>query len=384
MVVFKCRACNANLNIEYGIKMVTCEFCGSTQMIEKRYPGENLVKRGYMLLEDGDFRGAKSYFDKALDENSEASEAYLGKVLVENEVKKKDDFFDLNNISNVGEFLKNIKYSLDYKNAIRYAWEDDKEKLENFKESVYKKAYDSAVECMKKQDYPAAADLLKRAYEYKDAPELLKECEALADDKESEEKYQKALEYMKMGAYKNAVNLFDELGEYKDSAEQLKECDYRCGENHMKAEDYMDAIAMFKNITEYKDAAELLDICENIVYERRYQYAKEYLENSGKKKSVEEAKEIFMEMPDYKDCRAMAEICDKELMYIKAKDSMKKRFDVNECYSCEREFMKIADYKDSTELAKKCRRRGGLIKFVAIPSICIVFVVLILLLTKFL
>lgn len=382
MAVFKCKACNANLNIEYGVKLITCEFCGATQVIEKQYPGENLVKRGYMLLEDGDFRGAKTYFDKALDENAEASEAYLGKVLVENEVKKKDDFFDLNKIDDVGEFLKNLKYSLDYKNAIRFAEDDDKEKLENFKENVYKQAYDSAVEYIQNQDYNTAADLLKRAYEYKDAPELLKECEGLAACKESEEKYQKALEYMKKGAYKNAVNLFSELGEYKDSAEMLKECDYRCGEAHMKAEDYMDAIAMFKNITEYKDARELLEICENIVFERRYQYAKEHLENSGNVKAVEEAKEIFMEMPDYKDCQAMLEICDKEVIYINAKSDIKKGLNVNECYTCERELMKIADYKDSSELAKKCRTRVKIIKFIVIPVACIAFAALIIFLAS--
>ncbi len=382
MAVFKCKACNAILDIEYGMKMVTCKFCGTTQIFEKQYPGENLVKRGYMLLEDGDFRGAKTYFDKALDENAEASDAYLGKVLIENQFKKKDDFFDMNGVDDVGEFLKNIKYSLDYKNAIRFAEDDDKQRLENFKEELFRRAYDEAVECMQKKEYVVASDLLKRAYEYKDAPDLLRECEALAVNKEYEEKYQKALEYMKMGAYKNAVNLLNELKEYKDSTELIKECNYRCGEAHMKSEDYMDAIVMFKNITEYKDAAELLDICENIVCERRYQYAKEHLENSSNVKAVEEAKFIFMEMSDYKDCKLMVEICDKELTYITLRSSIEKGLNVNECRSCERELMKLADYKDAAELAKKCRARGRIIRFVVIPVACIAFVALTLFLTS--
>lgn len=380
MAIFKCKACNANLNIEDGVKIVTCEFCGATQMIERSYPGENLVKRGYMLLEDGDFRGAKTYFDKALDENAEASDAYLGKTLVASEIRKKDDFFDLNKIDDIEEFLKNLKYSLDYKNAIRFADYEEREKLEKFKDDVYRAAYDRAVACMQNEDFVTAANLLKRAYEYGDAQQLLEKCEELAKNKEAEEQYQMAVSYIDKGAYMNAVNIFRELGGYRDSAEMIKECNYRCGEAHMKAEDYMDAIGMFKNITEYKDAAQLLDICENIVYERRYQYAKEHLENSGNVKAVEEAKDIFKEMPDYKDCKELLDICDKELAYIKAKEHMDKGLNINECYACQRQFLKLADYKDSAELANKCESCAKLMKFVVIPVVCITFTALVILL----
>ncbi len=374
MVVFKCKMCNANLNIDEGVKTVTCEFCGTTQIIEKRYPGENFVKRGYVFLEEGDFKSAKEYFGRALDENAEAYEAYLGKVMVETEIKTVEEFFDLDKITDIEEFLKNIKYSSDYKNAVRFACDEEKVKLEKYKASIYKRAYDSAYDYMQVQDYEKAMSLLKRAYEYEGAPELLEKCEALAKACELEEKYEKALEYMNKSAYKNALNLFEELDDYKDSLQLFKECDYRCGEAHMKSEDYLDAIRVFKRIIEYKDAKELLEICENIVFERRYNYAKEYLEKSGNARSVEEAKKIFAEMTEYKDCQELINVCDKELAYLEAKKGMEKRFSINEYKKSEKRFVKLANYKDSEILARQCDLRVRLISFVVIPALCIVIV----------
>lgn len=43
--------------------------------------GTALVQRGNMALEDGDFEGAKTYFERALDANPSDARAYLGKFL---------------------------------------------------------------------------------------------------------------------------------------------------------------------------------------------------------------------------------------------------------------------------------------------------------------
>lgn len=44
---------------------------------------ENLIKRAYMFLEDGEFDTADTYFDKILDIDIEDSRAYMGKLLAE-------------------------------------------------------------------------------------------------------------------------------------------------------------------------------------------------------------------------------------------------------------------------------------------------------------
>ena len=50
----------------------------------------NLLKRAYIFLEQGDFSGADSYFDKVLDLNPEHGDAYLGKLLASLNLRSKD------------------------------------------------------------------------------------------------------------------------------------------------------------------------------------------------------------------------------------------------------------------------------------------------------
>ena len=51
---------------------------------------ENLIKRAYMFLEDGEFDTADTYFDKILDIDIEDSRAYIGKLLAEYKLTSED------------------------------------------------------------------------------------------------------------------------------------------------------------------------------------------------------------------------------------------------------------------------------------------------------
>lgn len=355
MAVYKCKSCSANLNIEVGDTLVTCEFCGATQLIENTYPGENYVKRGYMFLEEGEFEQAKEYFDKALDDNSEAYDAYLGKSLIENRVKNKEDFFDVNKIKDLDSFIGNLKYSLEYKNAIRFADSENEKKLIDFRNSAYKYAYDIALSHKSKGEYEEAIAILKRVYEYEDSAKIIEECQGLFNSSEILAKYNKAVEYMEKSAFKNAVNIFDELKGYRDSDELRKECDYRCGKLSMKAEDYMDAIEYFKNVADYKDSSRFIRRCQEVLNERRYLYAKDILTNSGNERLVEEAKDIFLELGNYRDSVDKALECDSEIVYIEAFKLMKSFWNFKNLGIAELKFSKIKKYKDALKLTKRCR-----------------------------
>lgn len=50
-----------------------------------------LVKRGYMALEDGEWKKADDFFEQALNLDAELAEAYLGKFLAQNHAKSLDD-----------------------------------------------------------------------------------------------------------------------------------------------------------------------------------------------------------------------------------------------------------------------------------------------------
>lgn len=52
---------------------------------------DTLIQRGNMSLEDGDFKNAENYFERALDVNPTAARAYLGKFLAKNRLNSLDD-----------------------------------------------------------------------------------------------------------------------------------------------------------------------------------------------------------------------------------------------------------------------------------------------------
>lgn len=93
-------------------------------------PTGALTKRGYIYLEDKDFVKAEEYFDKALDENPEDSQAYLGKFLVSLRITSTNE---------IDNYLLKIDTYKDFERAIRFAGADEKAKLESIKEKAEKK-----------------------------------------------------------------------------------------------------------------------------------------------------------------------------------------------------------------------------------------------------
>lgn len=54
---------------------------------------ENLLKRGFMSLEESEWDEADRFFERVLDENVECAEAYLGKLLIKNQCSSIDDLY---------------------------------------------------------------------------------------------------------------------------------------------------------------------------------------------------------------------------------------------------------------------------------------------------
>ena len=51
----------------------------------------NILKRAFLFLEDGDWEKADEYFEKVLDEDVTCGEAYFGKMLVSLKIKKAEE-----------------------------------------------------------------------------------------------------------------------------------------------------------------------------------------------------------------------------------------------------------------------------------------------------
>lgn len=96
-----------------------------------------LLRRGFMFLEDGDWNQAKVYFDKVLDTKPENAQAYLGKLLAENELPKE---------SLLAELSVDLNEFSNYNKAVRYADHDLKNRLEQYNVQVKENIEKSQIE----------------------------------------------------------------------------------------------------------------------------------------------------------------------------------------------------------------------------------------------
>lgn len=93
-------------------------------------PTGALTKRGFFFLEDGDFKSADEYFDRALDENPEDSKAYVGKVLAA---------LHMSDVSEIDDNFVKLYEDKNFERAIRFANSADKAHLKEIKETADRK-----------------------------------------------------------------------------------------------------------------------------------------------------------------------------------------------------------------------------------------------------
>ena len=83
-------------DITRGIKKVLSKPEPKPQPVMQQAPAttaniENLMKRAYLFMEDGDFSSANEYLDRVLDEDAEYPPAYIGKVCTTLKLHKEAD-----------------------------------------------------------------------------------------------------------------------------------------------------------------------------------------------------------------------------------------------------------------------------------------------------
>lgn len=131
-----------------------------------------LLERAFMFLEDGDWDKADIYCESVLDQNPKCAEAYLGKLMAEVKIRKKED---------LSKAKEPLDQSDNYRKVMRFADESLRERLSNAKEVQHnEQLYAEAMACM-----------------------------AAASDE---------------GAYRNAAQKFYSLGSYKDSSSRREQC----------------------------------------------------------------------------------------------------------------------------------------------------------------
>lgn len=193
-----------------------------------------LLERAFMFLEDGDWDKADIYCESVLDQNPKCAEAYLGKLMAEVKIRKKED-------------LSTAKEPLDqsdnYRKVMRFADESLRERLSNAKEVQHnEQLYAEAMACMTaasdEEAYRNAAQKFYSLGSYKDSPSRREQCLQRADriradrmqreeTKRKEDIYSRAEKCMRLGtveSYNTAIQLYESVPNFRSSAAQISEC----------------------------------------------------------------------------------------------------------------------------------------------------------------
>lgn len=137
------------------------------------------LKRGFMALAIGDWIKATLYFERVLNQNVKSAEAYLGKLMIELQIKTRE------NLKNCAQPFNDRP---NYQKAFTYADDSLKQFLKETIQHINKRNYET--ECQKK--------------------------------------YQKACAFMLQNdgiqCFQNAIAEFEKIREYKDSAKKIEEC----------------------------------------------------------------------------------------------------------------------------------------------------------------
>lgn len=201
------------------------------------------TKRGYLFLETNEFDKADSFFESALNNNSEDSYAYIGKLLVDLQLSKIDD---LNNLYE--HFNNNRNYELAYRFAndelkneldlyVKNVDKNIQNQLEQEKEKEYLELSDMLKEATCKEEYLIILDSLNNFdLNYKDVSTMIETCNNSILEIDYEDALvleKKAKEYKSEEDYNIAIELFNSLKDYKDSKEKANSLKKELDEYHI-------------------------------------------------------------------------------------------------------------------------------------------------------
>lgn len=112
--VFVCQSCGTKYSVEEARKMMiegTVDVSGSTVRVDRSESVAALLKRVFMALEDREWDKADDFCEQVLNQDPENAQAYLGKLMAELQVSKKEKLKDCEEpFDELGNFEKTIRF----------------------------------------------------------------------------------------------------------------------------------------------------------------------------------------------------------------------------------------------------------------------------------
>ncbi len=159
---------------------------------------EPLLTRAFMFLEDGNWKEADKYCEKVLDKDPKNAQAYLGKLMAECKVCRKEDFKDCR---------KPFDGSDNFKKVVRFGDKQLGAELNGYiahinerndferKSAAYKNASSTMNKANSEGEFRKAAETFAALGSFKSAEELYKQCLEKAEEcQKKAEECQKVLE----------------------------------------------------------------------------------------------------------------------------------------------------------------------------------------------
>ena len=192
-----------------------------------------LLDRGFMALEDGEWDKADGFFEQALNFDAKIAEAYLGKLMAELRVYKKEKlanceepFYNSNNYQKAVRFGDD-KLIADLEGYIKHINERNEK---NYLENTYGSAMKAMIAAKTEAEFKAAASGFQSIADFKDSKEKAKEClekaeaarkDAILADGKSK------MTGVDAQLYKNAISIFKTIPDWKNSAELILQCEQK-------------------------------------------------------------------------------------------------------------------------------------------------------------
>ena len=202
-----------------------------------------LLDRGFMALEDGEWDKADGFFEQALNFDAKIAEAYLGKLMAELRVHRKEKlancekpFYNSNNYKKAARFGDDKMFA-DLKGYIKHI----NERNEN---NRLTDAYTNAINAMNSaetEDYfKAAARAFQSISDFKDSKEKAKECLEKAEAARKDAIFADGREKMyveSISSYEGAIKLFESVSGWRDADKQMAVCKQKIEQLKIKEEE---------------------------------------------------------------------------------------------------------------------------------------------------
>ena len=334
-----------------------------------------LLERGFIFLEDKDWKKADTFFETVLNKDPKNGNAYLGKLLVDLNVSKFEE---------LSEFFTSFSDNYNYEKIMRFGDSELKESVKNcndiiarrIEEARKKDIYENALEIMgsatTEEMFENAGYMFIEVKDYEDAKQKSEECFEKAEVARI-----KAEEAEKDANYKSACAVFDDKHYWHG-----KETDIRAFEESMET---------FIRLNGWRDSEEKIVLCQQRIADIKKRIEAERLEQEQQKAIARKEAEIrekrnlklgylvvvaivliavfisfvlpkirlnnamkMLELKDYDSAYALLDkLGETETIYSSKYDRATEFLEAKEYDLALELFIQIFDYKDSAEIAKK-------------------------------